>query len=183
MLPNSFTITGSRRLEVGFFRSFPQHQEHNTHRPVELSNIIRHFHSEFVDAVIENRHGAELPLLMGKFTIYAYKSRGYLDFGRYKSSKEIFKFINNHTDGLNCKLAYESMERRYRFKDKTMWKFYPSVSFKKRVSEAFRKNHAKYIYSPDRTSRFYDALDFKLKDINDRKIQEYLKNYDELHIE
>lgn len=183
MFPNSFKITGSRALEVGFFRAYPQHSQYNTHRPVDLTKVIRQFHNEFVDAVIENRHGAELPLLMGKFTIYSYKSRGYMDFARFKSSKQLSKFINTHTDGLTCRLAYESMERRYRFKDKSMWKFYPSVLFKKRVSEAFRANHSRYIYSPDKTSRYYDALDFKLKDINDRKIQEYLNNYDELYIE
>lgn len=183
MFPNSFKITGSRALEVGFFRAFPQHKHHNRRIPADLTKIITQFHNDLVDAVIENRHGAELPLLMGKFTIYSYKSRGYMDFRRFKSSKQIFQFINNHTDGLNCKLAYENIERRYRFKDKTMWKFYPSVSFKKKVSEAFRENHVRYIYSPDKTSRFFDALDFKLKDINDRKIQDYLNNYDELHIE
>ncbi len=177
----SFTFSTDHTFLPGFFKKYPQYLPFKKSKK-DLVAVIKKFHENYVDEVIDNRQGAELPLLMGKFSILAYKSKGYLDFSQKKLGI-ITRHINTHTDGLTCKLSYERHSNRYRFKDKAMWTFIPSCAFKKRVSSAFLKQHTKYIYSPDRVKPFYDALDFKLKDINDRKIEEYLKDYDELYIE
>lgn len=178
-------FSNPRGFMTAFFKTFPQHKSHKpkTQKVTPITDVIHKFNENFMDAVIDNRYGAELPLLMGKVMLIAYKpNRPYPNFVNYSVSKQTGIFTNFHTDGLVCRLRYTKWEARYRFKDKKMWTFVPTTGFKKKASKAFASDHKRYVVNYNVSKRFYDELDFKLKDVNDRKIEEYLKTYDELYI-
>ena len=120
---------------------------------------------------------------MGNLSIVAYKSsKNYLNFTNYPKLKQVSNFTNNHTDGLCCKIVHTSYLRKYRFKDKKIWAFFPERGFKKLVSQAFRIDYNKYIYSPDKSKAFYAAIDYKLRDETDARVEKFLANYDEFYL-
>lgn len=181
MSPKGFGILGDRNFIRKFYNQFPQYKEFwDNYHTKDFAKVIKQFHNDFIDAVISNRHGADLPLSMGNLSIISYKTpEPYVNFTQYPKLKQVSNFTNNHTDGLSCKIVYNSHERRYRFKDKRIWAFHPEKPFKSKVSKAFAKNYTRYVFSPNRRDSFYELLDYKLRDEADVRIEKFLKTYDE----
>lgn len=183
MILKSLTILGHRTFINGFFKQFPQHRQYKTFSPKPFTKLIHEFHCDFIESVLSNRAGADLPLRMGNLKMIAFKSRGYLNFANYKKGEGfISKFSNNHTEGLTGKIFYSNHATKYRLKDKTIWTFEPEAPFKKKASISFLENYLKYEYSPSRLKISYNNSEFNLQDLNKEKIKIFLKTYDEFYM-
>lgn len=182
----SLSISGTRDFVRGFFKEFPQHLDHKPKQPgsfSEFTKIIKQFHDDFTDAVVQNRDGAELPLKMGKVFVVAFKSKkSPVNFSNYKTKGEISNHTNNHTDGWVAKIVYSNHDNKYRLKDKCIWELKRDVAFKKKVSEHFSKNYMMYMISPDKRKIFYDDLECIIRDEKNARIERFLKNYDEFNV-
>lgn len=180
--PSSLSILGVRAFVNGFFKKFPQYSEYKTNRPKDYTEIIKAFHSDLIQAVIDNRYGANMPLKFGNLKLVAFKrTRDYPNFNLYRQGK-VGGFTNNHTDGLSCKIVYTNKSNRFKLKDKIMWAFYPEDIFSKRVSKAFSQEYQKYIISPNIRQIQKKEDFFKWKQLTDDHIEEYLKSYNEFEI-
>lgn len=183
VFPSSLAILGTRPFVREFFRKFPQHQQFKTKFPKDFTRIIEEFHLDFIQAVVDNRSGADLPLKCGNLKIIAFKkTRDYPNFSFYRKEGITTGFTNNHTGGLSCKIVFSNKSNRYKIKDKIMWSFQAEVPFKKRVSEAFKANYQKYMFSANifqikKKNNFY-----KWKDLTDEHIEKYLIDYNEFEI-
>lgn len=184
MIPKALTILGYRKFINEFFKKFPQHLQLKTWSPKPFTALIHAFHEDFIQAVIDNRDGADLPLKLGNIKIVAYKSnRRYPNFKNHlHTGAPITGFVNNHTEGLNCKLLFDNKPAKYKLKDKRIWAFVPEVSFKKKISKSFVDNYNKYIYSPNTTKVRFAVRDMNLKDVNDKKIKEFLITHNEFYL-
>ena len=154
----------------------------NTGKPKDLTQIIKQFHSDFIETALGEREGVELPLAMGKVVMVSYKTPSYNNYKQFRKGALITKHTNNHTDGLNCKIFYSNAPKRYRFKDKVMWAFEPHYKFSKAASVSFAANHVFYKYSPDSRQTFYRRMTFNAEEKRMSKIEAYLKKFDELCI-
>lgn len=176
-------ITGLRGFVTNFFRKFPQYKQYKTKQPKDFTWIINEFHSDFIDAVIKNRYGADLPLKFGNIRIISYKqNRVYPNLLLFQQKNVKVGFSNNHTNGLNCKIQYRNKGNRYKFKDKIIWAFFPQQSFSKRVSQAFREDYNKYIFSPNRGQIKKKLNEFNWKNISDENIEKFLISYNEFEL-
>lgn len=182
MFPKSLTILGHRPFVNGFFKKFPQYKQFKTFSPKPFTDLVHAFHEDFIEEVINSREGVDMPLKMGNLKIISYKpNNNYLNFSRYRQG-EITKFVNNHTEGLSGKIVYSNYSNRYKLKDKSIWSFEPEVPFKKKVSVAFIVNYLRYSFSPNRGKIKYLRTEISTKEINDKKIKDFLKTYDEFSI-
>lgn len=176
-------ILGIRTFFREFFRRFPQHIQYKTKSPKDFTRIIKQFHSDFTDAVINNRYGADLPLKYGNIRIVSYKkNREYLNQEMFDKEGIVTGFSNNHTNGLCCKIQYRNKGNKYKFKDKVLWAFFADRPFKKKVSKAFRENYQKYIFSPNRGQINKKANIFNWKVVNDSNIEKFLLDYNEFEM-
>lgn len=182
MIPKSLTILGRRPFVNGFFKKFPQHKLFKTFSPKPFTELIHAFHEDFIDQVLNNREGVDMPLKMGNLKIISYKpTRNYPNFRKYNEGM-MSKFVNNHTEGLNGKIVYSNHATKYRLKDKIIWSFEPEVPFKKKASLSFSVDYLKYMFSPNRSKLKYVTHELDLKEIKDIKIKNFLNNYNELYI-
>lgn len=181
MIPKAFPLTGLRSYLSDFFKKFPQHSQFNTRRPKDITDLIKEFHKDLIQEVIDNRYGVILPLRVGLLRIVSFKKKRYYpNFTRYGSTGVTTGFSNNHTDGLSCKIVYSN--KNYKLKDKILWSFVPEVPFKKKVSKAFEKNYNRYIFSPDTKLVDKRVSDFKWRDLTDETIKEFMYGYNEFEI-
>lgn len=178
----SLSVVSNRMFMYRFFKKFPQYAHLNTGKTRDVSAVIKTFHEELIDTVINFRYGVELPLKSGKIMVVSYKASNYPNFAVYNKHKTAAEFTNNHTDGLNCKIFYTNRQARYRVKDRYIWEFIPERPFKKKVSQAFAKDYNKYIFSPGRQIGFYNHLDAKIKQADENKIEKFLVTYDEFNM-
>lgn len=178
------TIVGTRDFLRAFFRTYPQYEEFRPEYPKVLTNVIKEFHADFIEAVIDNRFGADMPLMCGNFKIVSYKSkRKFFNYFAFKNTGKYEVFNNNHTNGLSCKVLFTNNGHRYKLKDKMIWAFYPSIKFSRTVSKAFSENYHKYIFSPNRGDGRKKQDIFTRKKLSDDAIEEFLKTYNEFEIE
>lgn len=184
MFPVSLSILGTRPFVREFFRKFPQHKQYDKKLAKDFTAIIKEFHSDFIQAVVDNRHGADFPLKCGNLKIIAFKkTRDYPNFGLFNKEGLTVGFTNNHTNGLSCKIVFSNKSNRYKLKDKIMWAFQAEVPFKKRVSEAFKANYQKYMFSAN-IAQIKKKNDFyKWKDLTDEHIEKFLIDYNEFEID
>lgn len=183
MIPLSFPILGLRPFVNGFFKKFPQYKEYDTKRPKDFTDIIKEFHKDLIQEVIDNRYGVDLPLKSGRLRILSFKkNRQYPNFTQYTETGLTGGFSNIHTDGLSCKIVYSNMGNRYRMKDKIIWAFLPEAGFSKRVSDAFRLHYNRYIFSPNRNAIKKRNTEFNWKNITEENIEKFLLSYNEFEL-
>ena len=183
MIPKALTILGYRNFVNAFFKKFPQHISYKQWSPKPFTELIHVFHEEFIEAVIENREGADLPLKMGNIKIVSYKTRKrYPNFKNYLKGEPLTRFTNNHTDGLNCKILYNNDSAKYRLKDKKIWIFEPERPFQLKVSRAFADNFNKYAYSPNTVKTKTLNSEINRKHLINKKIDNFLQTYNEFEV-
>jgi hypothetical protein len=114
----------------------------------EFNNIVRHFNSNIVDVAINNRDGIELPERLGHLQILSFPkpSRKIIDFAKSNEAGEIRYHGNWDTDNRIGKIIYRNTLSGYAFKGSRFWGLIPTRSFKKRMSDIFKRKWQKYIY-------------------------------------
>jgi hypothetical protein len=166
-----------------FYRLFAKWKEYETNKMKDFTNIVKEFHSDLIQAVTEERYGVEMPLKSGKLMVISYRSRrNYPRFSAgYKDTNPSYH-MNYATDGLKCKIIYSNHERRYRVRDRYMWSFEPETNFRKKVSQAFVKDHNRYIFSPDRIPGKFLKIEMENIDTMKIRVQKFLAGYDEFEL-
>ena len=98
MSPKGFAILGDRNFVRSFYKKFPQHKEFWDKASTKtFTEIIKQFHQDFIETVVANRHGVDLPLSMGNLSIISYRApKSYVNFTKFPKMKQISNFTNNH---------------------------------------------------------------------------------------
>lgn len=114
----------------------------------EFNKVLRTFNSNIIEAVINNRDGVELPERLGHLQIIAFPkpSRKIIDFAKSNEVGEKRYHGNWETDNKIGKITYRSTLAGYTFKNSRFWGLIPTRSFKKRMSEVFKRKWQKFIY-------------------------------------
>lgn len=183
VIPKALTILGYRAFVNSFFKKFPQHKAYKQWSPKPFTKLIHAFHEEFVNAVIENREGADLPLKMGNIKIISYKThKRYPNFKNYLKGEPVTSFTNNHTNGLNCRIIYSNKSGKYRVKDKNIWGFDPERPFQLKVSRAFVNNFNRYTFSPNTSETKIKNIEAGRKHLIEKKVSNFLQTYNEFEV-
>jgi hypothetical protein len=123
-----------------------QHPEHKDITLTEFNAIVKRFNTNIVDEIISKKNGISLPELIGQMLIISFprSKKKAIDFGTSNKTGVLTYHRNWDTDDRLGKIVYYS--GRYSFRYSYLWGFTPARGFKSKVSEAYRKLWAKYIY-------------------------------------
>lgn len=119
------------------------HPELKKYSIQDLNRVVKLYHENVIQYVIDNEEGHRLPFRLGKIVIMSYKppsNKGLRDL-----KKDGRLFLNNHTDGFYCKIV---LLRSNTFNISGMgylgYTFTPCRNFKRSVSEAYKTHFLKY---------------------------------------
>jgi len=124
-------------------------QAHPEHKELTLAGfnaIVKQFHNNIVDKVIEEPNGVLLPRRLGRLIVMSFPTkRGkVIDFGASNREGRKVYHANHDTDNRMCKLMFVrelGVQVNLEF-----WKFKATDAFASRVSKAFLKFWPRYIY-------------------------------------
>jgi hypothetical protein len=139
----------SHVMSESLFKEFKKkHPEHESMTLTQFNIILRQFNNNIIDEVIDYRFGVSLPERLGHFVIASFPrtKRKIIDFG--KSNKTGVKTYHRNwdTDNRLGKIMYQNSSSTYNIKYHRLWTFRPTRNFKERMSVAFKKMWAKYIF-------------------------------------
>ena len=154
---------------------------------VEIGNIISGFNKKFKDVAISNYLGAEFPLGLGVLFLGACKVSSNSKFINFSASAKEEKVVYSDasdTGGNILKIFYVNSASRYDLKNKELWSFTATKTFRSFASKYFKKNWNKCL----RVIQKQDVSDFFEKE-KKQKVKSSFRskkkhlNYDDINIE
>lgn len=135
-----------------------QHPEHKGITLTEFNAIVKRFNTNIVDEVISNKNGISLPELIGQILIISFprSKRKAIDFGASNKNGVLTYHRNWDTEDRLGKIVYHSGKHSVRYSH--LWGFTPTRGFKSKMSEAYRKLWAKYIYVDNKSVSINSVL-------------------------
>ena len=127
-----------------FKKKFPEHKH------IELSdykNIIKTFNLLIVENIISNRNGVELPNGLGCIFIGSCPKPKKENINFAESVKLGMKVTYKNWDSDNklMKIFYTNHNTKYPLSNKKVWMFKPVKQFRKKASDNYKENWAKYV--------------------------------------
>jgi len=112
----------------------------------EFHQVMRVFHEELIDDIVDNRDGVILPNNLGFLQIlsFKYKNVKRVDYAKSIKYGKRFYFKNWDTDGYLGKVIYKSFFKNRGIKFYNFWIFELVRPAKNKISAAFRENYQSY---------------------------------------
>jgi hypothetical protein len=155
----------TRKTLEEFIKKYPEYSDLSLK---EFKEIIMTFNAELVQGIIDNRDGIELPdglgfIFMASCPPAKKKNVDYKKSHQYGVSTT---YKNWDSDNKLLKIFYTNHNTKYPFANKQVWSFKASKTFRKKASEAYKEDWAKYaMVSPTEkiSARFdkYRKQDYK----------------------
>jgi hypothetical protein len=165
-----------------FRKKYPQYKDLTD---PELRKIGKTFNTMFWEHVIDKRDGVELPEGLGYIFIGTCKKstkKNNVDYA--KSNKYGIKVTNKNweTDGRLAKIFYTNYTHKYKFVHRECWAFVGCRNFKRTVAKTYPENWNMYVtVDPHKKIRKMFQANI-LKDINKRKQDKDLEDYNEFDL-
>jgi len=140
-------IKTTRVVGTKEFREFKKkYPEYKGLTMAQFNVIIKQFHNNVVDMVIEEPNGVLLPERLGSLIVMSFPTkRGkVIDFGASNRAGKKVYHSNNDTDNRMCKLMFVkelNVWLNYRF-----WGFTPTRSFRSIVSKKYMDYWPRYLF-------------------------------------
>lgn len=132
------------KLYSKFIEKYPEYSNLSL---AEFKKIIQTFNGKLCEGVINNRDGVELPEGLGFVFMGSCPPTKKQNIDITKSLQ--YGVVANHknwdSDNQLLKIFYTNRTSKYPFKNKQVWAFKGVKQFRKKASEAFKANYAKYI--------------------------------------
>jgi len=161
-----------------------KHPEHSEITFKEFKKIIMAFNNNMMEGVIDNRDGIELPAGLGFIFMGTCPPAKKQNIDFVKSIKYGIKttYKNWDSDNKLMKIFYTNHTTKYPFSNKQVWSFKAVKTFRKKASDAYKKNWAKYIeVDPmQKISAMYDK--YRKKDIAKSFRPNIPEGYDEFKL-
>ena len=152
-------IKSTRVMNEKVMREFrAEYPEHEDITLTEFNRIIKAFNTNITEEIIANKNGVSLPELIGSILIMSFprSKRKAVDFGASNKSGVLTYHRNWDTDDRLGKIVYSSGKRSIRYSH--LWGFTPTRGFKNKMSEAYRRLWARYIYIDNKSVSINSVL-------------------------
>ena len=161
-----------------------KYPEHHATTLKQFKDIVMTFNSLLVEGVIDNRDGVELPDGIGFIFMASCPPTKKENIDYAKSFKYGVKTNHKNWDSDNklLKIFYTNHTTKYPFTNKQVWSFKAGKQFRKKASNAFKSDWAKYIeVSPmAKISGMFDK--YRKKDLSKRAASNIPKDYNEFKL-
>lgn len=117
----------------------------------DFKKIITTFNQNVGEGMIKNREGVDLLNGLGLIFMGSCPKSKKVNIDFQKSFKYGVQATHKNWDSDNklLKIFYSNHDTRYSFKNKQVWSFKAGKELRKKCSDAFKENHAKYIEVPN----------------------------------
>lgn len=150
-------------LNNNFLKEFQEkHPQHSELTLRGMTNILQVFHGKMWQHSTTHRDGVELPESLGYIFIGTCKSpkKQNTDYGNSIKSGELrLRHKNFESDNYLAKIFYTNFFNKYSFRNREMWKFTATRTFKRTVANVYPENWKIYLQVE-----------------NGQKISRYMKN-------
>ena len=136
-----------------------EYPEHRSITLTEFNKIVKAFNTNITEEIIANKNGVSLPELIGSILVMSFprSKRKAIDFGASNKSGILTYHRNWDTDDRLGKIVYSSGGKRS-IKYSRLWGFTPTRGFKSKMSEAYRRLWARYIYIDNKSVSINSVL-------------------------
>ena len=150
----------------------------------ELKKIIKTFNETVYQTVIDSREGVQLPEQVGWLFIGTcnQSQKRNIDYSKSKKYGVTVTNKNWETDGKLCKIFFTSYSLKHKIKNREFWGFTACRKFKRSVSKAYAENWNMYVAVDPKKRIQLLQKSVALRDIDNRKLQEQLKTYNEFDL-
>ena len=147
----------------------------------ELKKIIKTFNETVYHTVIDSREGVQLPEQVGWLFIGTCDQSKKRNIDYFKSKKYGVTVTNRNweTDGKLCKIFFTSYSLKHKIKNREFWGFTACRNFKRSVSKAYAENWNMYMAVDPKKRIQLAQKSIALRDIDQRRLNEQLKTYNE----
>lgn len=140
-----FRYNTKKVIDQEFYKKLNKEYPDLCFKHTDVKKIMDTFHDLCKDVIANNRDGLDLPEQIGTIFVAQFKK------DIIKSKNEFYKQLFSDsswewkTGQHICKILYINSLQKYKFKNSIFWTFVAGRDLKKRVSQAYVKNHTKYI--------------------------------------
>lgn len=173
-----------QKLFRDFYKNFPQYR--GKLKEKDTTTILKTFASNFREAVVNNRDGAELPERLGRVHMKSYPyNEKYRFINRAESIKlgKVIRKLNLHTDGTNLVIACDVKGDKYNWGFKHIWDFGAFYLLRREGSKIYSDNWQNYVCAEKEWKGKKIISDYYSKKFTMRNEEEHLKNYNEFYID
>jgi len=127
-----------------------KYPEYKSLKLTTFKDIVMTFNKLVVESIIENRNGVELPDGLGYIFMGTCPSpkKKNIDYGKSLTYGVETTHKNWDSDNKLLKIFYTNSNTKYPFKNKNVWSFKAGKDFRKKASDAYKEDWAKYIEVP-----------------------------------
>jgi len=165
-----------------FFKTFKaKYPKYENISDKELKKIIKTFNETVYQTVIDSREGVQLPEQVGWLFIGTCNQSKKRNIDYFKSKKYGVTVTNRNweTDGKLCKIFFTSYSLKHKIKNREFWGFTACRNFKRSVSKAYAENWNMYMAVDPKKRIQLAQKSIALRDIDQRRLNEQLKTYNE----